>query len=86
MISVDGYEQAVKVIYLSRTPPRNRSQPNEICQWRVQDSGYERKMRGGGMKPELIGIPDTSFQRSRHVFKPKKGVYSGSYVGRQAEQ
>ena len=28
----------------------------------------------GGMKPGPMGLPDMSFQRSRHVFKPNIGA------------
>jgi len=38
----------------------------------VQDRGYERKIRGGGMKPEPMG-------RDRAMFSSQTGARMGNY-------
>jgi hypothetical protein len=39
--------------------------------------GYEIKMRGRGTNPEPMGLPDMSFQRSRHDFQSQTKARRG---------
>jgi hypothetical protein len=39
--------------------------------------GYEIKMRGRGTNPEPMGLPDMTFQRSRHDFQSQTKARRG---------